>query len=225
MLSPLSSDVIVPRTQERLAWRPLGVRVSAVPDVCYPWDPAVLSAIHEFDPQVIPVMVLRAYRAQTGGVRIFRYHAIASFVWNSDHYPAPWTHQVMTSTHGDSVRPTHMDLHLEDRSSRRGDGLPGKYLPFDWRLYQVLRSQYQRWTVSEVLQAIQRPYEEKQRQVDKAGERTAHIVRRNESWLKQRMDNILAADPQKLYATLAERAAIKKTMVDLNPPEPYRRLN
>lgn len=128
------------------AYRTHWTTVSAIPDAVYPYDPAVVRAIREFDPNVIPLFVRRAYKATTGQVVVRGFHAFASHRWNPSGKPASWTNLVLMPTYSNAPRPTHMDLHLEDRNQRKGDGLPGAYVPFDWRQYHGLRALYDEWT-------------------------------------------------------------------------------
>jgi hypothetical protein len=217
MLSPIEADTwIPPASKDRVPWRPTGVVIHALKDVLYPYDSRVVRAVRrEFDPAIIPVMVLRAYRCITGEERVYRVHAIASHQPQKLRVPA-WSERVLLPLRGKPVpRPTHMDLHLEDRAERRGDGLPGQHLQFDWRVYQTLRTLYQEWSAREV--AL---YEEEhgrgaqaQRALDKANERTAKITGQDTRWLKARMENILTAPPRELRKALIERARRRQAMV------------
>jgi len=186
----------------------------------YPSDPAVVDAIHEFDPRVVPLTVIRVYRTPSGGRRAFRFHAIGSHVWNRTEMAAPWTRSVLTPTWLDDpmLRPTQMDLHLEDRTTRRGDGLPGTFLPFDWRVYYGLRSMYQLMTVSELLAYLDKhgtPARAEAKMLQ-ASERTAAIAKAATPWLKAKLESIAQADPVKLVAHLKERAAERATMIFLS---------
>jgi hypothetical protein len=131
-------------------WRPGPASLSCVPDVLYPFDPAPWRAVlREFDPNVIPIMVKRVYIAPTGERRIYRFHAIGSRRWNPANRPSRLLERILMPSSVFMPRPTHMDLHFEDRSARRGDGLPGEYVPFDWRIYHGLRALWQDWTTGE----------------------------------------------------------------------------
>jgi len=141
--------------KHHLAYRTLWTAVSVVPDVLYPSDPAVVRAIREFDPNVIPLFVRRAFRASTGQVVVRGFHAFASHRWNPSRKPASWTKHVLMPTYSNAPRPTHMDLHLEDRTQRIGDGLPGGYVPFDWRQYHGLRAMYDEWSDKQKLQFVE----------------------------------------------------------------------
>jgi hypothetical protein len=136
--------------RSRRGWRAIWTHVSAVPDVLYPYDPAVWRAIREFDPNTIVLMTKRAYQAPTGEERVLRFHTLSSHRWNPDQPPDPALKAVLTPTWCNMPQPTHIDLHLENRRARRGDGLPGEYIPFDWRVYYALRSSYQEWTGAQI---------------------------------------------------------------------------
>lgn len=132
------------------SWRPDFFRISAVPDVEYPYDPAVLRAIREFDPNTIPLTITRGFRAQTGEVRTFKFHVLSSHRWDPKQAPSRACAFVIMPTWGNAPHPTHIDLHLENRELRPGNGLPGGYIPFDWGVYYALRSSYQEWTAQEL---------------------------------------------------------------------------
>ena len=54
---------VLTKRMRMLSWRPDFFHLSAVPDVLYPYDPAVLRAIREFDPNTIPLTITRGFRA------------------------------------------------------------------------------------------------------------------------------------------------------------------
>jgi hypothetical protein len=217
LLSPIQADTWIPSASgDRLSWRPTGVVVHAIKDVLYPYDSRVVRAIRrEFDPAIIPVMVLRAYRCITGEERVYRVHAIASHQPLKLKVPA-WSERVLLPMRGRPVpRPTHMNLHLEDRAERSGDGLPGRLLQFDWRVYRALRELYQEWSPREIVKYEEEHSElaRRQRAMDKASERTAKIAKQDTPWLKEKMDNILNAPRRELHKALLERAAKKPVRV------------
>jgi hypothetical protein len=135
-------------------WRPGPASLSAIPDVLYPHDPAVLRAWREFDPNVIPLIIRRVYRTHTGEQRVYRFHAVGSHRWNPDTRPSPTLAKIMLPSSTYMPRPTHLDLHFEDRSLRPGNGLPGEYIPFDWRIYHGMRALWQDWTAKEKIRWI-----------------------------------------------------------------------
>jgi hypothetical protein len=218
-LSPIEGNLWIPQSfPGRTPWRPTGVVVHALKDVEYPYDSRVVRAIRrEFDSAIIPVMVLRGYKCVTGEERIYRVHAIASHQPEKLRKPA-WSERVILPMRGRAIsRPTHMDLHLEDRANRKGDGLPGTPLQFDWRVFYGLRSLYQEWTAREVAE-----YEEAhgrlrqaEKKLDRANERTASLYKQDRPWLRAKIANILTAPRRELRKALMERAMRRQAMVFL----------
>jgi hypothetical protein len=216
ILSDIEQDVHIPRSRRHVTWRPAGVVVTAIKDVMYPYDDAVVRAVRrEFDPAIIPVMVLRAYKSETGELRIHRVHAIASHQPLKEGVPA-WSERVLMPMRGRArPRPTHMDLHLEDRADRKGDGLPGVPLPFDWRVYYALRSLYQEWSAHEVarFERERGRFAVAARQKEAADERTAYIYKQDRRWLHEKVTNILTSPPEQLRKALLDRALRRQAMV------------
>jgi hypothetical protein len=220
VLSPVEKDLWIPRIlRDPIAWRPAGVMVHAFDDVMYPADKRVVQAIRdEFDSAIIPVTVIRAYRAGTGEFRLYRFHAVASHEPEKVIQPA-WSHRVVTSCRGPLLkRPTHMNLHLEDRTTRKGDGLPGQHLQFDWRVYYALRSMYDEFSADqlEAYDAEHGREAQARRRLEVAQSRSAQRERDDRPWLKRKMENILSEMPNELRKKLAERALKRQTMVLLN---------
>lgn len=205
----------------RRGWRAVWAGVSAIPDVMYPADPAVVRAIHEFDRNVMPVTVTRVYRAPTGEERVERRLAIASHLWNPrDGAPAPWTRRILVPTWGPILHPTHMDLHLEDQRTRKGDGLPGAFIVFDWRIHKALRSAFQEWTAKEKVRFISEndraAVARKNREA--ARRRVEERHEKERAWLKGHVDNIDRHDAERILAKIHH--AEVKPFVDLGSSGP-----
>lgn len=193
-----TSGLEIPRPRAtmgaRRGWRGWCVTVSAAPDVLYPYDPAVLRAIHrEFDPDVVALIVRRVYRSTTGGFRVARFHAFGRRHTNPEFVPPPWTAKVMMPLMGRQPAPTAMMFHLEDRTTRLGDGLPGSYLPFNWRAYKAVRALYQTLTTKQ-----KQKHEAEHGRAAQARKRRLEadaMVRERQQkdakWLDERMQNIL----------------------------------
>lgn len=191
-------------------WRAWWAGVSAIPDVMYPADPSVLRAIREFDPNVMAVTVTRVYRASTGEERVERRLAIASHLWNPrEEAPAAWTRRILVPTWGPVLHPNHMDMHLEDRSARRGDGLPGTFIPFDWRVHKALRAAWQDWTQTEKVRFIQ--------ENDRAA-----VARRNRLAAEQRIRERHHEDRRflKRHVEGIDRHDMERILRQVNDPEP-----
>jgi hypothetical protein len=195
--------------------------VSAIPDVMYPADPAVLRAIREFDRNVTVVTVTRVYLAHSGERRVERRLAIASHLWNPrDEAPAPWTRKILVPTWGPILQPNHMDMHLEDRTTRKGDGLPGTFIPFDWRVHKALRAAYQEWTTAQKIR-----YVEENDRVAVARRNRIAAERRVEErhhedrrFLKNHMEKIDRHDAERIIAKINDPE--RKPFVDLGGGAP-----
>ena len=183
-----------PSMGARRGWRGWCVTVSAAHDVMYPHDPAVLRAIHrEFDPDVVALIVRRVYRSTTGGFRVARFHALGRRHTNPEFVPAPWTAKVMMPLMGRQASPTAMMFHLEDRTTRMGDGLPGSFLPFNWRVYKACRSLYQTLTTKEKRQHGDehgRAAQARKRRLE-ADAMVQERQQRDSKWLDEKMTNML----------------------------------
>lgn len=193
------------RRQMRGGWRAIDAYVSAIQDAAYPVDWNVVRAIHEFDPNVMPLMVTKVYKAQTGEIRKFRFHAIASRRWNAGGEIPPWSRKVLTPTHFYMPQPTHMDMHLEDLTQKPGKGLPGGYLPFGWGVFYGLREMYQEWTVEEKLQYMEEHGEEaRTRKARESIEKDRETEVRNNKRAQEHLRNIDKRDIENRVAKLLE---------------------
>lgn len=129
------------------------------PDVAYPWDPAVLRAIREFEPTAMPIVIRsRWQRADYGNlsepITLVR-HGIARAVRDpigpihSFRCEMPVRHhkrdQLWTSPHLHAHQPpNYVEVNHYDRQVRPfGPDLPGAYLPFDWSFYHMLYESYE----------------------------------------------------------------------------------
>ena len=94
---------------------------------------------------------------------------------------------------GRQPTPTAMMFHLEDRTTRLGDGLPGSYMPFNWRAYKAARALYQTMTVKEKRQHEAehgRAAVARKRRLE-ADAKVAHRQKQDAKWLDERMNNML----------------------------------
>ena len=128
-------------------WIHDGVMFSTIPHVMYPWDPAVLRFIREFDPDAIPVIVRHVYRwthyYEHGrideAITVVRHGIVRNIrdpgypVWN-------WDWCEMGSTGRRFPPPNQVRDIWQDKSVREhGPDLPGAYLPFDFSYAYALK--------------------------------------------------------------------------------------
>ena len=131
---------------------------STIPDVRYPWDPAIVRAIREFCPDVVPLLIRSVWRwsnynewGHLGEPLVIVRHGIARAISGSDlKIPAHQFYCQMPSGPGYGIKsrylpsPNWMEVNWYDKEDRPyGFDLPGAYLPFDWEFYHCLRRAYE----------------------------------------------------------------------------------
>jgi len=131
----------------------LGTIVSAVPSELYPADPAVVRAMRQVDPRIVPLTVRKVYKTQGGSRIVQTYHAIGIHEPEPDAPLWPWVYRCLmpsTPTRPRLERPTRILYHLWDPGTRSSlyPG-PGLWLPFDWRWLNALESVQREMTAAE----------------------------------------------------------------------------
>ena len=134
----------------------LGEEFFSYPDVAYPWDEAVLAAIREFEPTVMPITMRRIYqKADYGNLQkpfAITRHCIARLVrdpvipvheFRCD-LPVVPEPSIFADAHVFSqVAPNWLEVRLWDpRVLPWSRDLPGEYKPYDWGLYHWLQDTY-----------------------------------------------------------------------------------
>lgn len=196
----------------------VATEISCIPDAAYPFDPAVLRAIHVFDPRVIPLWVRRVYRnPSTGGVLVVGRHAIASHVWNPHSSIDRNVYRALMPTYRASERPTQVDFH--HHGPRSGNGLVGPYLPFDGYVYDVLRRTYDTWSVKERQAYIETHGDEARATKAKAAAEAEsdYIAKSDGPWLQKHIEQFDADDAKRVMAGGDKPAT--KPMVEIHRPE------
>ena len=131
-------------------WLFAGEHYTCIPDVAYPWDPAVVRAIREFCPDAQPILIksqwVRGWTESSpmSKMQIVR-HGIARHVRDPKQAIHNFHCDMPTSNTGVSLtKPNYIEVNWYDRANRPwGHDLPGEYLPFDWELYHALRMGYE----------------------------------------------------------------------------------
>lgn len=123
--------------------RELFCEYSTIPNVMYPWDPAVLRAIRSFDGDAVPATVKRVLRTPAGSDVSFLYFALLR---RSDSPLVPHEPIVVRMGHGGATAasPNIEDLILEGETPPWAEkqGLPGKFVPMTWDLYYRCKRAY-----------------------------------------------------------------------------------
>lgn len=136
-------------------WLNVGFYYSAVPDVAYPWDPAVVRAFREISDDVVPLVIRSVWRwsnyyeqGRFGPPVVLVRHGIARSVRGARivhqfHCELPGTPTDGFRIPGrayDDCAPNYIEIVWHDRDRRELSlDLPGAYLPFDWEFFQQHR--------------------------------------------------------------------------------------
>lgn len=173
-------------------------------------DPAVLRAIHSFDPGAIPVWEIRQWRApyQRRPINVAR-------IWIGRYNPTPnqWhiPFKVHMPTRAKHPRPNILDLPLFLAQPQGGLTDP---IPFDWRTYGLCRTSF-----LSPDKAIER-YEERQKERLAEEERRARHEEQEAEYFNRHLQKILDRyDPSELdwaaYRGKYERAARKRSELNV----------
>lgn len=131
---------------ERKGWRVLGIHYTCIPNSLYPWDPAVIRGIWEFEPTWVPMWVV--HEAINDGMDSpisFGNHAIGRVVddprMGTDYFTLGGFSVSMPSMPCQGIsfrRPSHLELLIPWWD--RYPALPfGPYYPFDWSVVRFLK--------------------------------------------------------------------------------------
>lgn len=119
-------------------WAFVDETISAVGSELYPWNPEVVKAIREFEPDFCPLWVTSVYRSPAGSYKVFGRHAIGidckSHMQEGSHAPV----KVWTATYGVNAgrRPILVESLLQDQDVKVVPELSVfGYAPLDWGFY------------------------------------------------------------------------------------------
>lgn len=129
-------------------WLVEGVEFQTFPDVQYPWDPTIVKRCQAIDPRLRPLWVKLVFKRPVDDSRgwewkVFGRHALGLYI---DNPIMSRSYEKLPLLRGlrDGGTPPNLVLEiLEDnrpwmKEEDQGD-LPGKYLKFDWYIYQGVR--------------------------------------------------------------------------------------
>lgn len=110
-------------------------------------DPAVTKAIHEFDPELIPMWRVQLWRfPDSKRSRKVVHHALGRYFPVSRNFHRGF--HVTMPTGSRKPAPNFLDAVLEyDETLQFKRGGPGDYVPWDWSLYRWCRFQFDKITV------------------------------------------------------------------------------
>jgi hypothetical protein len=125
-------------------WRIVGDDVyTCVPPPGYEIDPAVVRAIHEFDPGVIPIWRLQVWIRPNSEERETHVHSgIARHFPHPRYLRRPF--RVTMPARAEHPVPNFLDAIFEDQTCAQYlfEGGPGHFIPWDWATYEWCRRKY-----------------------------------------------------------------------------------
>lgn len=165
----------------------LGIEWSCVPDAEHPWDPAVMRAIWEFDPEAVPLWCRWTFLPPSDeGWRepvTFGRHAMGRAKPISREWLPPFPVEMpeMPVCGVSFKRPTLIEPATTSYLMPMIGDVPGPYIPFDWDVYYFHRASFNdRHSPREVAQ-IRREAEEA---------KMAAAKRQREAWIADRDKDI-----------------------------------
>lgn len=173
-------------TKPKDAWRFLGEQISCVPDVEYPWDPAIVKAIRAFEPEFVPFFVRSRYVSPTGGEYIFGRHGLAV----APRIPER-RHQIirplMPSTTAGPRYPIVMNDILQDKTNRIVPELSVfGFMKFDWALYHKAKRSWWDLKHNESTQTAERDAADYQRE---SGDAALRVLQAQEAESDYKFDH------------------------------------
>jgi hypothetical protein len=195
----------------------------AIPDVACPWDPAVVKAMRELDPSIVPLWVTWAYGPPKGDankdVFVTGRHAVG---WHRPDLDFQDFHVMMPSGPVGGIylkRPTRLwkIYHVSEENGARIGG----FVPWSWWMYYNLREEFsENGSVSmhELMEAKRVRETKKAAQI----EEDSRLMRAEaDKFIKRKLDNVTDADWKKWLAGGHVGAADPaKVMVDYKLPGP-----
>lgn len=203
-----------------IGWRDLGMEFSCIPDPMYPWDPAVVKAIREFDPTFIPVWIRWVFMKpldEAGSYQTVVYgrHALGRVVKNPHGTLEPFPVE-MPSMPCQGIwfsRPNMIERFW--MGPQQGE-LPGCYLPFDWSLWKFCRESYLETSAKKLKElTVDATKDTKERREAATQDELAYRSRDLEKFVQKKLDQVSEVDIKEHL--LGDRVKSAKPFVDLAP--------
>lgn len=138
-VAPIPMGVMADSPLTAPGWKELNIEYTCVPDAMYPWDPAILKKINEFDPGATPLWVRWTFLSPDNTeVVTFGRHAIGRYK-STLTVDVPQIKVKGMPKNAKFKKPNLIEFTWMDQPD--GD-LPGKYRAFDSRLLAHCRRNY-----------------------------------------------------------------------------------
>lgn len=199
-------------------WRIVGDDVyTCVPPPGFEIDPAVLKAIHEFDPGVIPLWRIQLWIRPNEEEK---YAVVHNGIGR--HYPHPrylrrpfYVQMPIGATH---PAPNFLDAIFDDQlCATYLMGGPGTYLPWDWSVYYWCRQRYMTITLAKFDQLMERKHEREDRIHRKWREELEYGKKQIEPYLQKKAEAISDVDWDNYLALMRHREALRRKGIKPGP--------
>jgi hypothetical protein len=170
-------------------WSFLGEEISCIPDPVYPYSQEIVRAIQSFLPTAVPIWILSAYLAPSGGIVVFGRHGLAERVGEPKKRYRE-LEAVLLPTDKHWSRPNKVICVLEDANTP--DVIPGigvkPYLPWGWHMVDQIRKQWR-----------ERQHEDYAHDDERWAERTALAAAESQAKKAERNTGIAQADADYIF--------------------------
>jgi hypothetical protein len=185
---------------------PLGVFLTRVPDVLYPWPAWQVRIIREFDPGFIPIMRKKVYRSRAHGICVFYHHGIARWDPRQRGDVGVLRAPVPQAGYGSSFGPANVidrwfeDInHVRPGTKRFANNLPPPFIPWTDAILRWLRECHWEASTKEKREFVERLEEEKKEKAQKEAAEEAAYIQKNEFAYQQRLYDQLSVDDEKEF--------------------------
>jgi hypothetical protein len=215
------SGVMSMRTSQREAgWVDDGMEFSCIPDAVNPWDPEVLKAIWTFDPGAIPLWIRWKFRRFDGAnteVQVFGRHGIGRYTANP-HADLPCFACTMPSMPCQGVKfekPNLIELILMKNDSK--DDSPGSFVPWNWDLFNFLRSRYKERTAKETMQVVQDKLDREEKEKQRLREQWVDAMKDIQKYTEKKMEQAGEVELKRHLLSAGQRPRNTKVSVVIDP--------
>ncbi len=188
-------------------------------------DPAVTAAIHEFDPQAVPLWRVQRWRMPNVPETIVVHHGIGRYFPIPRYMRRPLRVEMPMDARGPA--PNMLDVIFEDDSTLQyKQGGPGDYQSWDWSIYAWCRFQYDKTTVEAWLKRAERKASRLKREAEAAQAELEYRKKQIEPWLLKKAGEISEYDWKQYMEAMhgnrksPELRRQKKPFVDLGARSP-----
>lgn len=199
-------------------WRIVGDDVyTCVPPPGYEIDPAVLAAIHEFDPGLIPIWRIQFWIRPNEERREVVVHSGIARHFPHPRYMRRAFHVLMPAAAEHPV-PNFLDAIFEDQlCGTYMMGGPGGYMQWDWSVYYWCREKFMSVTVKRFDQLMENKRNRLAELRKKHKEELAYRLKQIEPYLQKRAAGISDVEWDNYLALMRHREALRQKGIQPGP--------